>query len=79
MRAFRDVGSIFGGSPAPPPVPTVQDMTASDQAAREEASRKARAAAAARTGKQNTLLTGLGGDGTSSLDTTRRTLLGGTA
>jgi hypothetical protein len=84
MRKFYNPGAILssfvgGGKASPPAIMAPAADAGADDAAREEASRKARTAAAARSGRSDTLLTPLGGVGVSSLDTAKRTLLGGAA
>lgn len=65
-----------GGSQKAAPVVTPQQDAGAERRAAEEADRKARAAALARTGRRSTLLSG--GTGFDELDQKPKTLLGGT-
>lgn len=81
MRKFHDASDIFssftgGNKSSTPQIVTPAVDASADSAAREEANRKARAAAAARSGSRDTLLSPLGG-AANGLATAQRTLLGG--
>lgn len=72
------LGGLFGGGQRRERVfvPSPAADRGAEQRAAEEAARRVRAEAAQREGQRKTLLTPLGGQGTSSISTTRRTLLG---
>lgn len=77
----RIVSNIFNPQTPTFQLPAANTPTASaatEEADADEARRRARAAAASRTGRRTTLLTG-GGTPQSTIQSARRTLLGGTA
>lgn len=85
MRTLYDVGSIIsgvtgggggGGGAAKPVVPSAADAKKAEDAAAEEAARKAASEANMRQGRGKSLIASQTTNGTSSLGTTRRSLLG---
>lgn len=70
------VGGLVGGNVARPNIPSASDAAAAENKAAEEAARKAEAEASDRQGRAKSLIASGAANGTSALDTRRRSLLG---